>query len=151
MSFYTTPPKPCMNSDVSLPTSVFDVPRIPPPRFAGPPIVYMCRPRDASSTSTPQPLSTKFADPPIVYVRRNMTELPASMPTSLSPSSDTGSLPSTSNVFVNNLSNIRIPEDYKEAASNDGWRKAMEDEIAALSQNHIWELTDVCRKEGSGL
>lgn len=45
--------------------------------------------------------------------------------------------------FVMNISCDTEPRSYNEAIKHDCWRKAMEDEIAALERNNTWNLVDL--------
>ncbi|KAL2232872.1 UNVERIFIED_CONTAM: Retrovirus-related Pol polyprotein from transposon RE1 [Sesamum indicum] len=45
--------------------------------------------------------------------------------------------------FVENLSSIQEPKDFKQAQEQANWRKAMQEEINALERNRTWKITDL--------
>lgn len=112
-------PLPIMLDDIQSPPMVL--------RFADPPITYQRKPKLIIPDLRPPP-SNKFADPPIVYQRKLRPSSPAAMN---HHQADTSSVLSPS-AFHDKLTAIANPTTFEEAGKHQGWRLAMEEEMAAL-------------------
>ena len=44
--------------------------------------------------------------------------------------------------YMSRVAEVCEPESYAEAAKDDNWRAAMEEEIHTLAENETWDLVD---------
>lgn len=52
-------------------------------------------------------------------------------------------LPVSSRTFVSRLDSVSVPNTLSQAIAHDGWRHAMEEEMAALDENQTWDLVSL--------